>query len=284
LLGTVAGLERRYQFASFHLEYNVWSDDPTSSLPDALSVLEQLVGTDASRLTGPLFVLAARACADAADLARATRNGDNLQAALQAAARVFDLHDSVKVDPFAENPARATTTADRHTWNAERHRLRGASDSTAWARAAGAWDALTRPHRAAYARWRQAEALLAQSAGRTAAVEVLRTAARQATQHVPLSTAIHDLARRARIELTVTTEQPVEQPPTATTPFGLTDRELAVLRLLAEGKTNSEIGATLFISRKTASVHVSNILRKLGVTTRVQAAAVAERAKPAQRK
>jgi predicted ATPase len=43
-------------------------------------------------------------------------------------------------------------------------------------------------------------------------------------------------------------------------------------------KTNSEIGAALFISRKTASVHVTNILRKLGVTTRVQAAAVAERA------
>jgi DNA-binding NarL/FixJ family response regulator len=51
-----------------------------------------------------------------------------------------------------------------------------------------------------------------------------------------------------------------------------------VLRLLAEGKTNSEIGATLFISRKTASVHVTNILRKLEVSSRVQAAAVAERA------
>jgi DNA-binding NarL/FixJ family response regulator len=49
-------------------------------------------------------------------------------------------------------------------------------------------------------------------------------------------------------------------------------------RLLVEGKTNSEIGAALYISRKTASVHVSNILRKLQVTTRVQAATVAERA------
>jgi DNA-binding NarL/FixJ family response regulator len=60
--------------------------------------------------------------------------------------------------------------------------------------------------------------------------------------------------------------------------LNLTDRELAVLRLLADGKTNAEIGAALFMSAKTASVHVTHILRKLGVTTRVQAAAVAERA------
>src|SRR5262249_32396536 len=138
LLGTVAGLERRYQFASFHLEYDVWSDDPTSSLPDALSVLEQLVGTDASRLTGPLFVLAARASADAADRPGATRNGDTQQAALKAAARVFALHDPEKVAPSAAHPPPAPTTADRHTWNAETHRLRGTSDSTAWERAAGA--------------------------------------------------------------------------------------------------------------------------------------------------
>jgi DNA-binding CsgD family transcriptional regulator len=154
-----------------------------------------------------------------------------------------------------------------------------------WERAASEWDALTRPHRAAYARWRQAEALLAHPAGRTAAVEVLRTAARQAAQHIPLSMAIHDLARRARIDLTITAESPDAQPSTATpTPFGLTGRELAVLRLLAEGRTNSEIGAKLYISRKTASVHVTNILRKLNVTTRVQAAAVAERRWPAARR
>jgi DNA-binding NarL/FixJ family response regulator len=58
----------------------------------------------------------------------------------------------------------------------------------------------------------------------------------------------------------------------------LTERELEVLRLVAQGKTNGQIGATLFISTKTASVHVTNILRKLGVTSWVQAAAVAERA------
>jgi DNA-binding CsgD family transcriptional regulator len=85
------------------------------------------------------------------------------------------------------------------------------------------------------------------------------------------------LARRARIDLSMPAPpvQPEQRAPRA---FGLTDRELAVLRLFAEGKTNSEIGAALFITRKTASVHVTNILRKLDVTTRVQAAALAERA------
>jgi DNA-binding NarL/FixJ family response regulator len=51
-----------------------------------------------------------------------------------------------------------------------------------------------------------------------------------------------------------------------------------VLRLLAAGRTNAQIGTELFISPKTASVHVSNILRKLGVSGRAQAAATAERA------
>ena len=59
--------------------------------------------------------------------------------------------------------------------------------------------------------------------------------------------------------------------------YGLTDRELVVLRLLAAGLTNAQIGAELFISPKTASVHVTSILRKLGVAGRVQAAALAER-------
>ena len=51
-----------------------------------------------------------------------------------------------------------------------------------------------------------------------------------------------------------------------------------MLRLLAAGRTNAQIGAELYISAKTVGVHVTNILRKLGVSGRVQAAALAERA------
>ncbi len=60
-------------------------------------------------------------------------------------------------------------------------------------------------------------------------------------------------------------------------PFGLTLRELQVLSLVAEGATNRQIGAALFMAEKTASVHVSRILAKLGVQSRTQAAAVAHR-------
>jgi DNA-binding NarL/FixJ family response regulator len=57
----------------------------------------------------------------------------------------------------------------------------------------------------------------------------------------------------------------------------LTARERQVLALLAEGATNRQIGAALFMAEKTASVHVSRILGKLGVQSRTQAAAVAHR-------
>ena len=59
--------------------------------------------------------------------------------------------------------------------------------------------------------------------------------------------------------------------------LGLTSREAEVLVLVAAGRTNRQIGTELFVSDKTASVHVSNILRKLGVNSRVDAAAVAQR-------
>jgi DNA-binding CsgD family transcriptional regulator len=66
---------------------------------------------------------------------------------------------------------------------------------------------------------------------------------------------------------------PAEKSPVA----GLTPREIEVLQLVAEGRSNGEIGSALFISTKTASVHVSNILAKLGVSGRGEAAAVAHR-------
>jgi DNA-binding CsgD family transcriptional regulator len=267
-------------------ELQLWRGSPEVAFDHAHALLVRIAeanhGTLAGELltfSGPLLVLAVRACADLAEKAGADRAAEALDAARRRADQLAELHHAVKPDPFTTGPLQPTAVADHASWRAEWSRLRRESDPALWERAATEWDALSRPHRAAYARWRQAEALLARPGGRTQAVAVLQTAAREAAQHVPLSNAIRDLARRARIELTdlgraapaIQTEQPVRRT------FGLTDRELAVLKLLAQGKTNSEIGAALFISRKTASVHVTNILRKLDVTTRVQAATVAER-------
>jgi DNA-binding NarL/FixJ family response regulator len=79
---------------------------------------------------------------------------------------------------------------------------------------------------------------------------------------------LNDLGIRARL----TAQQPSPAEPAS---GGLTAREREVLKLVAEGRNNKEIAAALFISPKTASVHVSNILAKLGVTSRTQAAAKA---------
>ena len=180
--------------------------------------------------------------------------------------------------PFADHPWVGTIPAARATWDAERTRLAGPGDPDAWHAAAKAWQDLSCPHRAAYAWWRQAEAQLDAGQPAAAAAGPLRAAAGSADGHAPLLAAIRALAERARIPL-----QPEEAPagtasPRAPAPYGLTGRELTVLRLLAAGRTNAEIGAELYISPKTAGVHVSNILRKLGVSGRVQAAALAERA------
>jgi len=110
-----------------------------------------------------------------------------------------------------------------------------------------------------------------------AAERVLRSAAVEGAGHRPLTQQIRHLAQRARI--TLTTADPPPDRPSGPAMFGLTERELAVLRLLGQGRTNAEIGRMLFISPKTASVHVTNILRKLGASSRVQAATIAERAR-----
>ncbi|MQL63478.1 response regulator transcription factor, partial [Streptomyces vinaceus] len=86
------------------------------------------------------------------------------------------------------------------------------------------------------------------------------------------------LARRGRLALTpAPREVPAPAPVDPAEALGLTSRERDVLRLVAAGHTNRRIAEELFISPKTASVHVSNILAKLGVSGRGEAAAVAHR-------
>jgi len=92
----------------------------------------------------------------------------------------------------------------------------------------------------------------------------------------PFQRLIEELAARARISL-----DPIEAEkavPVAADALGdLTRREREVLTLVAEGRSNREVAEVLFISEKTASVHVSHILAKLGVQSRVQASAVVHR-------
>jgi DNA-binding CsgD family transcriptional regulator len=164
---------------------------------------------------------------------------------------------------------------------AELSRLEGRSHPERWRTAAAAWERLEHPFDAAYAHFREAEALLTGGASRPRSEQVLRRAHQTAItlEAGPLRREIELLAQRGRLRL----EEPVDTTAAANalsspaTSLGLTQREAEVLALVAEGRTNRQIGQALFITPKTASVHVSRILTKLGVTGRGEAAAVAHR-------
>jgi DNA-binding CsgD family transcriptional regulator/tetratricopeptide (TPR) repeat protein len=141
----------------------------------------------------------------------------------------------------------------------------------AWDQVAEAWASLSEPYPAGQALLRAAEAALA-GCDRDGAAERLERAAALAAGlgARPLGEQVTLLARRARIRLAG--DDGPEEPAGS---LGLTERELEVLRLVAAGRSNREIAGELFISPKTASVHVSNILGKLNVASRGEAAATA---------
>jgi DNA-binding CsgD family transcriptional regulator/tetratricopeptide (TPR) repeat protein len=260
-------------------EAAVWTGRPGDALAEIRPLLAQYQVPDLTILCGRVLTAGMRACADLAEQARARRDEAAAVAAVAAAGGLAAWVAQMGGVPLADHPWVATIPAERATWEAERTRVTGPSDPRAWGAAARAWQVLGCPHRAAYAWWRQAQALL--DAGQPAAA-ALRAAAAHADGHAPLLAQIRALAGRARIPLqspaTADRATGAAPPAEVPAPYGLTGRELAVLRLLAAGLTNAEIGAELYISPKTAGVHVSNILRKLGVSGRVQAAALAERA------
>jgi predicted ATPase/DNA-binding CsgD family transcriptional regulator len=148
--------------------------------------------------------------------------------------------------------------------------------------AAGAWEAVGQPYQAAIALTYAARIALAEQAGRKAS-ERLRRAAPIAERlgAGPLAGQIADLTARPGTSATTTGATTTGATTTGATTtgagtdardLGLTSRELEVLRLVAAGQSNREIAGALVISPKTASVHVSNILAKLGAATRTEAA------------
>ncbi|WP_375546838.1 helix-turn-helix transcriptional regulator [Streptomyces gossypii] len=154
-------------------------------------------------------------------------------------------------------------------------------DATAlWTQAVASIEQLEAPPLLATARLRLAEVLITQggAGSRDAAGELLRQAEVVARElgAAPLETEITTLAGRARIPLQQADGE-TDPPPTPAAELGLTVRERDVLRLVAAGRSNRQIAEELFISPKTASVHVSNILAKLGASGRGEAAAIAHR-------
>ncbi|MGW7408846.1 helix-turn-helix transcriptional regulator [Streptomyces sp. NPDC054833] len=163
---------------------------------------------------------------------------------------------------------------------AELHRAKGTDTPEIWSEVVTSFESLERPYDLARVRRRLARALLADGGDdeRDRATELLRLA-RAVADHLgarPLADSVALLAQGARLGPTRAPRQaPGPADPVET--LGLTSRERDVLRLVSAGRTNRQIAEELFISPKTASVHVSNILGKLGVSGRGEAAAVAHR-------
>jgi DNA-binding CsgD family transcriptional regulator len=166
-------------------------------------------------------------------------------------------------------PRRATMGPEGLAWLArlevEGARLRGEDSEADWAAVAEAFDGVS-VQEAARARWRRAELLARDgtSGARETAREQAALARAAAVQlgAKPLIALLDDLARRARFEVA----KPADDV--------LTRRERDVMRLVATGLTNRAIGERLFISEKTASVHISNVLAKLGASGRTEAVAI----------
>ena len=242
--------------------------DADSALAIARDGLIPLEGADDHFVRSPLLVLTIQAAAEVAEAERAAQGG--AEPAAEVATALAELESQTASAPMvAAIKAHAV---------AEASRMDGESDPERWADAAARYGEIPDPFGVAYARYRSAEAILRRDGIKADVGALLRDAADDAAAlgALPLYRSIETLARRARVPMD--RPEPAKlAPERERRPAGLSAREIEVLRLVADGRSNGEIGEALFISRKTAGVHVTHILDKLGVANRVEAAMAAGR-------
>jgi DNA-binding CsgD family transcriptional regulator/tetratricopeptide (TPR) repeat protein len=257
-------------WAALHL----WDGHPEAVRELALATLARLPARLRLQVGGPLLWRAAWAEADRATRAQAELAGAALDAALaDVRAAADDFVAQAHVGASFGDAVPPWTRGYVQLVEAERARVDGPSVA-AWEAALGVWPGPYHPFERACATFRLAEAVLATDGDRERAGALLEESRATAVTlgALPLRDAVDDLARRAG----VAGPGPTAAADSAALPV-LTQREQQVLALVAEGRTNGQIAQELFISTKTASVHVSNILAKLGVRTRGEAAARAHR-------
>jgi hypothetical protein len=162
-------------------EVRLWSGQPAAGLDRLVQLLEDVLPLPHARIAGAALVMAARAAADA-DL-----DADRWHA------RLCRLRRQAAVDPLGPGVVPGHRAASTATWEAELARLRRSATVEDWVTASLAWDDLSRPHDAAYCRWRAAQVAVGEGRA-TAATKLLRRAARDAREHIPLSAAIRETA------------------------------------------------------------------------------------------
>jgi DNA-binding CsgD family transcriptional regulator len=249
----------------------------------ALAVVEAQIGVVVlgdPRDRDELLLLGARAAADLAQDGRDRRQRNAVQVAQERLRAVLAAGWGGGRSPFtAWDDADLLTPAVRAMYEAEVARLEERPDQVqCWAGAHGACQRAGLRWDEAVAATHEARAALRTGRPRAQAVELLRGAMSIAVElgATPLRLSVETTAAAAHIAL-----EPIAQGSLSVSegrPWaGLTAREQEVLRHVVAGRSNSEIANALFISDKTVSVHVSNILRKSGTTSRIEAAAWAGR-------
>lgn len=297
----LAALQGRQREAEAHLaRAEELFAETTESLAfefDAVRAMVRLAAGDASgaveaALTGVtgmgapptmcewLIPLAARGLADLAEGAR--RRGEPADEPLRRLHSLMTRFPRVIRDSAFDRPAYLRQVGGLNAlYAAEVARARRSPDQThLWSAAAALLDAVL-PWDAAYAAFRAAESQLVKGpTNRDEAAAMLRRSHALASRlHAePIVREVQDLARAARIPLddvTPSTVPPVE-PGSDGRPWGITPREREILEHIVAGRTYGEILRALFLSEKTVSSHVSNLLRKSGAANRVELARLAQ--------
>jgi len=254
-------------------EHALWHGDTGTALAEVTAAIKVELSFFGS-YSPPLIRLAAVGLAIQADRAAQARAVGDEAAAAAAVEAAQELIEAARQGAAFPRRPKSVLGVEGRAWlaraEAELLRAQGSSDPAAWLAVMTTFGPAF-VYETARSRWRLAEALLetgrrdeAQHEWRQAIDAAERLGAR------PLLAALTDLGRRGR--LSRDEGRPGSQ---VNVLRGLTAREHEVLLLLAAGRTNREIAAELFIAPKTASVHVSNILAKLGAASRTEAAAIA---------
>jgi DNA-binding CsgD family transcriptional regulator len=248
--------------------------DPRAARRLVAETLDRIVEPELDTDARVLLVTGLRAEADEADAARAASDASREADAVRRAGELLDAmrRQMLRISEIAARPAR-TFTADLAQAEALAARARGDVTVRHWEAVVEERRAVGRPFEIATALADLAVTLVPARRREEAASAIAEAHAIVAGLDArPLREALESIARRARIGL-----EGVDTAENAADRLGLTPREREVLRLLADGRTNRQIGDQLFMAESTAGVHVSRILGKLGVTRRSEAAVAAHR-------
>ena len=262
--------------AEIHLECG----EPRAAMEEVDRALTTAVGSDEDVLVVEMHSLGLRGLADDLDEARAKQRRIDLDKVQRLASGMLGEVESLMAARAAHGHAQTLSMAAFVALcRAEASRVTE-PDPDLWREAAKRWDDAHEAFPATYCRWREAEYLLSARVDRKRAAASAQVAWRRTVEMgAPLLRArIERLAERARITLTQDEPATPSAARTLADDLGLTLREVEVLAQLAKGRTDRQIAEELFISKKTASVHVSNLLRKLDAANRIEAAEIGQRA------